>query len=239
MNEHRLGIIGGMGPQATNTFYQYIIDRTDAHSDQEHLSVLIFSDSDMPDRTGAILGSEADREAVSQRLLDDARLLESAGCTVLAVPCNTAHYFLDKVQQQISIPILHMVREACAVLASQGFRCPGVVGTDGTVQTGIYQRELLALGMEPRVPSPQAQKKVMSIIYDDIKAGKAGDPEKFAAVHQDLQDQGCDCAILACTELSVFASQHHLPSFYLDAMAVLAERSIQACHGPLRTIFVK
>ena len=72
MNEHRLGIIGGMGPQATNTFYQYIIDRTDAHSDQEHLSVLIFSDSDMPDRTGAILGSEADREAVSQRLLDDA-----------------------------------------------------------------------------------------------------------------------------------------------------------------------
>ena len=49
MNEHRLGIIGGMGPQATNTFYQYIIDRTDAHSDQEHLSVLIFSDSDMPD----------------------------------------------------------------------------------------------------------------------------------------------------------------------------------------------
>ena len=86
MNEHRLGIIGGMGPQATNTFYQYIIDRTDAHSDQEHLSVLIFSDSDMPDRTGAILGSEADREAVSQRLLDDARLLESAGCTVLPSP---------------------------------------------------------------------------------------------------------------------------------------------------------
>ena len=79
MNEHRLGIIGGMGPQATNTFYQYIIDRTDAHSDQEHLSVLIFSDSDMPDRTGAILGSETDRAAVSQRLLDDARLLEAAG----------------------------------------------------------------------------------------------------------------------------------------------------------------
>ena len=103
MNEHRLGIIGGMGPQATNTFYQYIIDRTDAHSDQEHLSVLIFSDSDMPDRTGAILGSEADREAVSQRLLDDARLLESAGCTVLAVPCNTAHYFLDRVQEQVGV----------------------------------------------------------------------------------------------------------------------------------------
>ena len=93
--------------------------------------------------------------------------------------------------------------------------------------------------MEPRVPSPEAQKKVMSIIYDDIKAGKAGDPEKFAVVHQDLEEQGCDCAILACTELSVFSSQHHLSPFYLDAMAVLAERSIQACHGPLRRIFTK
>ena len=120
MNEHRLGIIGGMGPQATNTFYQYIIDRTDAHSDQEHLSALSVSDSDMPDRTGAILGSEADREAVSQRLLDDARLLESAGCTVLAVPCNTAHYFLDRVQEQVGVPILHMIRETARLLCHRG-----------------------------------------------------------------------------------------------------------------------
>ena len=110
MNEYRLGVIGGMGPQATNTFYQYIIDRTDASKDQEHLSVLIFSDSDMPDRTGAILGSESDREAVANRLLNDARLLESDGCTVLAVPCNTANYFLDRVQEQIGIPVIHMIR---------------------------------------------------------------------------------------------------------------------------------
>ena len=209
MNEHRLGIIGGMGPQATNTFYQYIIDRTDAHSDQEHLSVLIFSDSDMPDRTGAILGSETDRAAVSQRLLDDARLLEAAGCTVLAVPCNTAHYFLDQVQEQVGI------------------------------QTGLYQREFAALGLEPLAPGPEAQRQIMSLIYDDIKAGKLGDPEKFAAAHQDLIAQGCDCAILACTELSVFATQHPLSTFFIDAMAVLAERAVQACRKPLRQIHSK
>ena len=61
----------------------------------------------------------------------------------------------------------------------------------------------------------------------------------FAAVHQDLEEQGCDCAVLACTELSVFAAQHHLPPFYVDAMAVLAERAVQACHKPLRTIYSK
>ena len=237
MAEQRLGILGGMGPQATQDFYQRILDRTDAARDQDHLPTLIWSDTAIPDRTAAILGGDA--EGCYRRLLAGARLLENGGCTVLAIPCNTSHYFADRLQGDIGIPLIHMPRETVAALAAQGRKTVGILGTDGTIQTGIYQKELAALGMEPRVPSPQAQKKVMSLIYDDIKAGKAGDPEKFAAVHQDLEDQGCDCAILACTELSVFSSQHHLPPFYLDAMAILAERSIQACHGPLRRIFTK
>ena len=236
MNEHRLGIIGGMGPQATNTFYQYIIDRTDAHSDQEHLSVLIFSDSDMPDRTGAILGSEADREAVSQRLLDDARLLESAGCTVLAVPCNTAHYFLDRVQEQVGVPILHMIRETARTLVAQGKRRPAVLATDGTIRTGLYQKECAAFGLEAAPPEPAVQRLVMSIIYEEIKRGERGSREKFAQIDRALASMGCDCAILGCTELSVFRSYHSLPPFYVDAMEVLAELAVVRCGKQLRTI---
>ena len=120
MSEYRLGVLGGMGPQATNTFYQYVIDRTDAACDQEHVNALILSDSEMPDRTAAILGSDAAKEQVFSRLLADARLLENAGCTVIAVPCNTSHYFLDEVQKHLSIPILHMIRETAKALAAQG-----------------------------------------------------------------------------------------------------------------------
>lgn len=236
---YRLGVLGGMGPQATNTFYQFIIDRTDAQSDQEHVNALILSDSEMPDRTSAILGDEAAREAVYRRLLADARLLEAAGCTVLAVPCNTSHFFLDRVREQIHIPILHMIRETARVLVSQGRSRPGILATDGTIQTGLYQEEFAAFGIQAAVPSPAAQRQVMSLIYDDVKAGQDGDPRKFAAIHRDLLAQGCDCGVLACTELSVFAARHHLPPFYTDAMAVLAERAVQACHKPLRTIFIK
>lgn len=239
MSNDRLGVIGGMGPQATNTFYQYIIDRTDARTDQEHLSVLIFSDCAMPDRTAAILGTQAQKDEVYERLLSDARMLESAGCTAIAVPCNTSHYFLDRVQEQISIPIIHMIRETARLLVSQGKKRPGILATDGTIRTGLYQREFAAFGIYAAAPRPAAQKQVMSLIYDDIKAGKAGDPEKFAAFTKDLVEQGCDCAVLACTELSVFASEHHLSSFYVDAMEVLAQRSIEVCHKPLRTIFRK
>ena len=85
----RLGVLGGMGPQATNTFYQLVIDRTDAHTDQEHVNALILSDCQMPDRTAAILGTAEEQEAVFRRLLADARLLEGAGCTVLALSAES------------------------------------------------------------------------------------------------------------------------------------------------------
>lgn len=237
--EYRLGVLGGMGPQATNTFYQFVIDRTEAACDQDHVNALILSDSQMPDRTGAILGSEGEREAVFQRLLDDARLLERAGCTVIAVPCNTSHFFLDRVQERVGVPILHMIRETARLLAAQGLKRPGILATDGTIQSGLYQKEFEAVGIQAAVPTPPAQKLVMSLIYDDVKAGRDGDPQKFAAIHRDLEEQGCDCGVLACTELSVFADRHHLPPFYTDAMAVLAERAVQACRKPLRRIFIK
>ena len=235
MSEYRLGILGGMGPQATNTFYQFIIDRTDAQTDQEHVNTLILSDAGMPDRTAAILSGNT--EPSYQRLLADARLLESAGCTVIAVPCNTSHYFLDRVQEGVGIPILHMIRETASLLASRGKKRPGILATDGTIQTGLYQKEFAAFGIEVVTPSPEAQKQVMSLIYDDIKAGKAGDRSRFDIIHRDLTAQGCDCGVLACTELSVFSIQRRLPPFYVDAMAVLADRAITACHKPLRKIF--
>ena len=230
MSEFRLGVLGGMGPQATNTFYQFVIDRTEASADQEHINTLILSDTDIPDRTAAILGTEEQRRALIAQLTKSARLLEQAGCTVLAVPCNTSHYFLDRVQQEIRIPILHMIRETAAELKAMGVRRVGVLGTDGTIRSGIYQKELSALGLETVAPSPAAQKQVMSLIYDDIKSGRLGDPAKFRAVHQDLLDRGCDCGVLACTELSVFSRQYRMPEgFYVDAMDVLARRAVEAC----------
>ena len=155
------------------------------------------------------------------------------------MPCNTSHFFLDRVQEYIGIPILHMIRETARLLAAQGLKRPGILATDGTIRTGLYQRECSAAGIQAVIPSPEAQKLVMSLIYDDVKAGRDGDPQKFAAIHEDLLSQGCDCGVLACTELSVFADKHHLPPFYTDAMAVLAQRAVEACHKPLRHIFIK
>ena len=232
--EAKLGVLGGMGPQATQVFYQFVLDRTDAARDQEHVPAVILSDTSIPDRTAAILSG--DTGALYQRLLEDGKTLEQCGCTALAIPCNTSHYFADRLQGELNVPIIHMLRETAAALARQGKKRPGILGTDGTIQTGLYQKECAAVGLEAVSPGPDTQKLVMSIIYDEIKQGETGSREKFAKIDKAIRRMGCDCAILACTELSVFSTYHPLPSFYLDAMMVLAERAVEACGYPLRTI---
>ena len=232
----RLGVLGGMGPQATNTFYQRIIDRTQAATDQEHLRVLIWSDAKIPARTAGILGTPAQAEAVFAHLLADAKLLEGAGCTVLAIHCNTSHYFADRLQAQLHVPIINMIRETVKTIQAMGKQTVGILATDGTVQTGIYQNELTAAGLTPVTLPEELQKTVMSIIYEEIKRGERGSREKFAQIARALASMGCDCAILGCTELSVFRSYHSLPPFYVDAMEVLAELAVVRCGKQLRTI---
>lgn len=231
-----LGVLGGMGPQATNTFYQRIIDRTQAETDQEHLRVLIWSDAKIPDRTAGILAGPEAAEQVYQALLDGARLLERAGCTVLAIPCNTSHYFADRLQAQLKIPLIHMIRETVAAIQAMGKKTVGILATDGTVRTGIYQKELTAAGLTPVTLPEELQGVVMSIIYDEIKRGETGSREKFGEVDAWLRQAGCDCAILGCTELSVYRNLHSLPPYYIDAMEVLAQQAILRCGKQLRNV---
>lgn len=232
--EQRLGILGGMGPQATQDFYQRVLDRTDASCDQEHLPTLIWSDTAIPDRTAAILGG--DTEGCYQRLLEGAKLLERGGCTVLAIPCNTSHYFADRLQSELSLTLIHMPRETVGVLAEEGKKKVGILGTDGTICAGVYQKECDARDIEALSPPEHIQKLVMSIIYDEIKRGETGSREKFAVIDRWLRQAGCDSAILGCTELSVYRTYHGLPDYYLDAMDVLAQRCITACGYKLRMV---
>lgn len=230
--EKRLGILGGMGPQATQIFYQWILDRTDAACDQEHIPALILSDTAMPDRTQAILSGQ--EGPILQRLLDDAKLLERSGCTAIAIPCNTSHYFVPRIQPELSIPILHMPRLTVERLRRAGRKKAAVLATDGTHHVGVYSSACREAGIEPVVPDGETQKLVMSIIYDEIKKGERGSREKFDRIDRFVRAAGCDGAILGCTELSVYRSYHGLPDFYIDAMEVLAEESILACGKRLR-----
>lgn len=234
MNKGKLGVIGGMGPQAMLQFCQRVIDRTRAAADQEHLPMLILNDTQMPDRTAAILSG--DTGPVVERLLQNAKQLEDWGAGCIAIPCNTSHAFVPWLQEQIGIPIVNMIQETAGALKDMGAKRVGILGTDGTLRARLYHDALESRGMEALSPPAEAQRLVMDIIYQEIKKGERGSREKFAAVSRALRDLGCDRVVLACTEMSTYKDWHGLGEYYVDAMDVLARRCVELCGYPLREL---
>lgn len=226
---NKLGIIGGMGSWATGYFFDQIILRTDAARDQDHIDMIVLNHASIPDRTEAILGSNEQKQQFVNLLLDDVRQLQELGVSKIAIPCNTSHYFLRRLDNYAELPIIDMIEETTKQLISQlepGAKV-GILATTGTAQAGLYGQAFEAAGFIPVHPGAENQVKLMEIIYDQIKAGRPVDIATFQAVSQELMDAGCQKLVLACTELSYFSD--HLTGGderYVDSLAVLAESSI-------------
>ncbi|MEG0918696.1 MAG: amino acid racemase [Anaerovoracaceae bacterium] len=224
-----LGVIGGMGPMASNLFYKMVIDNTPAEKDQDHINMIILNHATMPDRTAAI--KAGDIEKVKEKLTADAKFLETSGVCSIAAPCNTSHVMLDEIQHQVKVPLLNMIEETVKTIHGQcetGQRI-GIMATDGTVEIGLYQKYLKAYGFDPYIPEPEIQKMVMKFIYDNVKKGIPILDEDFAKVQKAFIAAGCSKVILGCTELSVYKEEKNLNEFYLDAMECLAKKAVSMC----------
>lgn len=231
-----LGIIGGLGPMATAYLLQLIIEMTDAKTDQEHLDVIVFDRPRVPDRTAHIL--DVTKPSPLPCMTETAKTLEQLGAGYLCAPCVTSHYYYNELAAAVDIPFINMVKETAVECQNAGKKKIGIMATTGTVSTGLFQSALSECGLDAAVPSADGQTLVMSIIYDDIKAGKPADPSKFNRVSDELLGMGCDCIILGCTELSLVKKSVGLDSRYLDALEVLAKRCVQLCGAPLKNEFL-
>lgn len=221
-----LGILGGLGPMATVYFYEMLTRHTQAARDQDHIDVIINSRASTPDRTAYILGQSAeDPFAV---MAADAERLVAFGADVLAIPCNTAHYFYDRLRETIRVPILNMVEETVREVRRRGCQKVGILATAGTIQAGTYARVCEAQGLSYAVPEDAEQALVSSVIYDDIKRGLPADMDKFSRAVRALERAGCTRMILGCTELSLVKRDEHLDAEYIDSMEVLAKNAIEA-----------
>lgn len=231
----RLGVLGGMGPLATADFYAKLTRLTLAQSDQEHLSTVIASLPQIPDRTAAILGSGRSPLSAMREAL---RVLERAQVERVAIPCNTAHFWFDALQGSTHLPLLHIVDAVAAALASRGLgpgRSVGLLATDGTLKAEIYQRRLDRLGYICVIPTPRRQQSVMAA----IRTVKAGEPAAAAAPLEtaaaDLREAGCAAVVLACTELPL-ALPPDRSDVLLDATEALALACLQTPAGPTRNV---
>ena len=212
---------------ATAYFYELLIAHTEAVCDQDHIDIIINSHATTPDRTAYIIGQSEDNPLAV--MVEDIRRMKTYGADLVAIPCNTAHYFYDRLKASTDLPILNIMEEAAVKLASLGVRRAGILATDGTVFSGTYDRYLSTHGIDCVRPCSEDQKTVMRIIYDEIKNGKTPDIDAFLAVSANLRAQGAEMLILGCTELSLIKKQYPLPEYFIDSLDVLAEATILAC----------
>lgn len=227
MDKKIIGVIGGMGPIATSHYMELIIRMTDAEIDQEHLDMIIYNIPSIPDRTEYILdNTKADPLPA---IIEIGKKLEKAGVDYLCMPCITAHTFAEEMTTAFSKPFINIVDETAAYLHEAGIKRAGIMATDGTMKAGLFQKAFLHYGIEPVILSDDRQKDVMHIIYQNVKANRQIEMNRFQSVKEELVKKGAEAIVLGCTELSLVKRDEEIGSGFLDAMEVLAQRTVLLC----------
>jgi len=227
MSEKIVGILGGMGPDATLDIFQKILRATPAKTDQEHLRIIIDCNSKVPNRAEAVLHHGEDPFPY---LKESAQLLERAGTQLIAIPCNAAHHWYAEIQKCVRIPVLHIMEVAADYLENRHPQAKriGLLAATPTVKVGLYQRTLERRGIDVLIPGPASQEKVMEVITAVKAAQAGGDIKKIIVTEgEKLAAQGAQAVIAGCTEIPLVLKDGDLSIPVVDATLALALRVVQ------------
>lgn len=200
MSERILGVLGGMGPLASAQFMLRLTLLTPAERDQDHVPAVLWSDPRVPDRTLAMRGGADPLPALVRGLCG----LEAAGCGAVALPCNTAHGWIDGMRAATRLPILHIVDAAAEELGRLRITPGrvGVMGTAGTLAMGLYQRPLERQGWTVLLPSNDEMGRLVSPAIALVKANRVAEAyAPLAEAAELLSRRGARAVVLGCTEI--------------------------------------
>jgi aspartate racemase len=227
-----IGILGGMGPEATLDCFSKIIKNTPAKKDQDHLRVVIDSNPTVPDRTAAILGDGPSPVPV---MVEGCHTLERAGADFIVIPCVSAHFFIDEIEQHANLPILSIFDAVAEIIVGDypEVKIVGLLGTTGTVKGGLFQKRLAREKIKTIAPDDTVQSTIMRAIYDikntapsrvrtEITADLIAAAEGLIAIKPD----GAQAIVAGCTEIPLALSQQDLSVPYFDALTILARAAI-------------
>jgi aspartate racemase len=238
MREKTIGILGGMGPEATLDLFAKIIANTPAAKDQDHLRVVIDSNPRVPDRTAAILKGGASPVPAMKAGID---ALKRAGADFVVIPCVSAHFFLDELQREAGLPILSMLDVTAEHIRQQHphVRKVGMLATTGTLQGSRFREKLETAGIETLAPAEADQARVMAAIYE-IKGALGG--RDRAAIGAEVRDiagrliqNGAQGILAGCTEIPLVLKSGDLDVPVFDTLLLLGRAAIAAAgRKPLR-----
>lgn len=218
-----------MGPEATNQLCALITAHTPAGRDQDHVPVITFNNSLIPDR---VRGAYGGGESPVPEMIRTARVLEQAGADFLLMPCNLAHLFLRDVQAAVRVTILDMIEETVRYILEHypQTRQVGILASTPTLQSGLYHRSFEAHGKRLLAPEADEQaEKVMKAIYGDegIKGGYKDEPRRLLnEAAERLVAAGAEMIIAGCTEVSLVLTSANSPFIVIDPLDIIARVAV-------------
>ena len=160
-------------------------------------------------------------------LIDGIKKLEQSKADFVVIPCNTIHFFIDKLRKSISIPILSIIEETAKKCKIKGYQKIGVLATKKTIEKKLYDNELERFNIKLITPTIQEQENVSKIIFH-ILSGKKSEYNKkqLLRIVKDLENKGAEAIILGCTDLQLLLSQKDSKVKLLDTVEIFAEATI-------------
>jgi len=223
--EKIVGILGGMGPEATVDLMQRIIRLTPAEDDIDHVRCIVDNNPKVPSRIKAII--EGTGTDPGPCMADMGRRLESWGADFLVIACNTAHYYYHHVRDAVRIPVINLIELVVnhVLKTYPKNHSIGVLASTAVLMTGLYEKQCKEFGLEVVYPDQEYQERLFGIIRD-IKTGNTGSSvrQTFGSVCENLKEKGTDLAIIACTELSVIGGGLSMKT--VDAAEILAQEIV-------------
>jgi len=219
-----VGVLGGMGPEATIYFMQQVVGAVSARHDADHIPLMVDNNPQVPSRIKAIIEGTGDDPGPV--LAHMAQRLVGAGAQALVMPCNTAHYYAGQVAAATHVPFLNMVALSCAEAAqtAPGGKV-GLLGSPALQQVGVFEDALAAEGLSP------VYAKESGRVLATIRAIKAQGPSEFAAhtltdVAGQMVEDGADVICICCTEFSLLAREITVKVPMFDALDVLVSATV-------------
>lgn len=225
-----IGILGGMGPQATVDAMNKIIKHTSANRDQDHIPVITVSIPDIPDRTESINNKSDDSFEKMAKYL---KILENANVGCIIIPCNTAHYWFDRLQQTSTTTMLSIIDSSVSYIKNNNISEVCILATSATINTYLYQTKLDQQKVKYTLPSERLQQQIMNSIYL-YKSGKITESKKI--MHEIISlytKQSNMNFLLACTEIPLILEEYIQikPTQFIDATDVLVKNAIHWYHS--------
>ena len=218
---YKLGVIGGMGPLATVKFYDKIVLNTEAHNDNEHIDLIVLNHSSMPDRTKCII-EKKDTDFLNE-IKKDLEILDKIGVDVVAIPCNTSHYFYDEFKNFTNLKIINMIEETILEIKRKGIENIAVFGTLGTLNSKVYNKYAEKNGIKVKEITLDDKNSVMDIIYKIKETNNLENKDFIEILNKYCDDE--TIGIIACTELSLLDISKNINT--IDALDVLVNKSIE------------